>query len=124
MSGPFARCNPAASALLLESTSRNERVVMQTGSINRLSGRALVLLSVTALLLVLYGYTLPPQADEGTPAHLFQLLIVLLVPTGLAFLATADWSQPARAARPLALSATALVLAFAALYALEHYFYR
>jgi hypothetical protein len=37
------------------------------------------------------------------------------------FLATADWKQPLRSARPLAIPAVALMIAFAALYYLEHY---
>ena len=38
-----------------------------------------------------------------------------------AILATTDWKQPLRSARPLAFAAAALVLAFAVLYHLEHY---
>ena len=93
---------------------------MQT-QINRVSGRILIVLSVTALLAVLSGYTHPPQADEGTAAHIFQLSIVTLVPMFMLFLTTADWRQPLRSARFLALPGTALVLAFGALYYLEHY---
>lgn len=99
--------------------------------INRVSGIVLTVLSLIALLTVLTGYTqpLPPPApgrslpDEGTGAHIFQLSIVALVPTILLFLATSDWTQPLRSARPLAFSGAVLVLAFAALYYLEHYFY-
>ena len=99
--------------------------------INRASGLVLIVLSLTALLTVLSGYRvsfkpfsihpLPPEPDEGTAAHIFQLSIVALVPAILLFLATADWRQPARSARPLAFSAAALVLAFGALYYLEHH---
>jgi hypothetical protein len=39
----------------------------------------------------------------------------------LLFLATADWKQPLRNARSLAIPAAALVVAFGALYHLEHY---
>ena len=78
------------------------------------------MLSLTALLVVLWGYTQPSLPDEGTGAHIFQLSIVALVPAALVFLTTADWSQPGRSARPLALGAAATVLAFAALYLLEH----
>jgi hypothetical protein len=46
---------------------------------------------------------------------------VLLVPTLLLFLATADWKQPWRNARPLTPPAFLLVLAFGALDYLEHY---
>jgi hypothetical protein len=73
------------------------------------------------LLAVRSGYTQPPQPDEGAAAHIFQLSIVALVPMILLFLATADWKLPLRSARPLAVSTTFLVLAFAALYYLEHH---
>ncbi|HEY4932941.1 MAG TPA: hypothetical protein VII23_15330 [Terriglobales bacterium] len=78
-------------------------------------------LSLTALLTVLVGYTQPPQPDEGALAHIFQLSIVALVLMIVLFLATADWKQPLRSARPLAFPAVALMTAFAALYYLEHY---
>ena len=81
----------------------------------------MVFLSVLALLAVLSGYTEPPQRDEGTAAHIFQLSIVALIPMIILFIATADWRRHWRSARPLALSAAALILAFGALYYLEHY---
>jgi drug/metabolite transporter (DMT)-like permease len=91
--------------------------------VNRVSSVALILLSMTALLTVLIGIALEPRPlprDEGTGAHIFQLAIALLVPATFLFLATADWRQPWRSARPLAVTAIATVLAFAALYYLEH----
>lgn len=91
--------------------------------INRFSSVALSVLSLTALFVVLVGYTRPPQPDEGALAHIFQLSIVALVPAGIVFLATAEWTQPARTARRLVLPAAAVVLAFCALYYLEHYYY-
>jgi len=94
--------------------------VVQT-KINRVSARIILVLSITALLAVLSGYAQPPQADEGTAAHIFQLSIVALIPVFVLFLSTADWRQPWRSARFLALPGTALVLAFGALYCLEHY---
>ncbi len=94
---------------------------MREQQINRVSGKALIVLSVTALFTVLSGYTQPPQPDEGTATHIFQLSIVSLVPMILLFLATADWKQPLQSVRPLAFSAAALVLAFGSLYYLEHY---
>ena len=97
---------------------------MDGHQINRVSGKVLIVLSLTALLTVLIGYTQPPLPDEGTLAHIFQLSIVASVPTIFLFLATADWKQPLRSVRPLALPAAVLVLAFAALYYLEHYHYR
>jgi hypothetical protein len=89
--------------------------------INRVSGIVSIVLSLTALLAVLSGYTHSLLPDEGTAAHIFQLSIVALVPVVLLFLATADWGQPWRSARPLALSGAALIFAFGALYYLEHY---
>jgi len=94
---------------------------MRGGQINSVSGKVLIVLSLTALLAVLGGYTQPPQPDEGAAAHILQLSIVALLPMSVLFLVTADWKQPLRSARPLAFPAAALVLAFGALYYLEHY---
>jgi hypothetical protein len=94
---------------------------MDGQQINRVSARVIFVLSVMALVTVLIGYTQPPQPDEGALAHIFQITIVLLVPMMLLFLGTADWKQPGRNARRLAFPAAALVLAFAALYYLEHF---
>ena len=97
---------------------------MRRPEINRVSGIALIVLSLTALLdVLLLGYTQPPLSDEGTGAHIFQLSIVALVPTGFLFLATADWTQPVQTVRRLAFPAAVVILAFAALFYLEHYFY-
>jgi drug/metabolite transporter (DMT)-like permease len=94
---------------------------MRAEQINRVSGKVLTVLSFIALIAVHTGYTQPPQSDEGTAAHIFQLSIAALVPVILLFFATADWRQPLRSARPLALPAAALAFAFGALYYLEHY---
>ena len=94
---------------------------MRGQQINSVSGKVLIVLSLTALLAVISGYTQPPHPDEGASAHIFQLSIVALVPMILLFFVTADWRQPLRSARPLAFPAAALVLAFGALYYLEHY---
>jgi hypothetical protein len=96
---------------------------MTVRQINRLSGKVLMVLSFTALLSVFSGYTHPPLPDEGTAAHLFQLSIVALVPMTFLFFATADWTQPLRNLRRLAFPTIASVLAFVALYYLEHYYY-
>jgi hypothetical protein len=96
---------------------------MRDQNINNISHKIAMFLSALALLTVVSGYFQSPQPDEGTGAHIFQLSIVLLVPTILIFLATADWRQRLRSLRLLAFPATALVLAFAALYYLEHYYY-
>jgi len=81
------------------------------------------MLSLTALTVVLWGYTQPPIPDEGTGAHIFQLSVMMLVPVLLVHVATADWTPPLRSACPLALAAVAITLAFAALYYLEHVYY-
>ena len=69
---------------------------MNKQPINRTVGRIVVVLSFAALLAVLSGYAQPPQRDEGTAAHLFQVSIVGLVPMLAVFLMTADWKQPWR----------------------------
>jgi hypothetical protein len=94
---------------------------MRTQQVNRINGKVIIVLSLIALLTVVSGYFQPHQQDEGPAAHIFQLSIVALVPTILLFLLTADWKQPRRSARPLAIPAAALACAFAALYYLEHY---
>jgi hypothetical protein len=94
---------------------------MDGQQIHRVSSRIILVLSLIALSTVLIGYTQPPQPDEGALAHIFQITIVLLAPMMLLFLGTADWKQPLRSVRRLAFPAIALVLAFAALYYMEHF---
>jgi hypothetical protein len=101
---------------------------MSEETMNRVSGRVVLGLSLFAMSLVVGATILTtlgklnpaPGGDEGTPAHLFQLAIVLLLPAGLAFLATADWRQPGKVARRLATPAIALLVAFSTLYYMEH----
>jgi ABC-type tungstate transport system substrate-binding protein len=102
---------------------------MSAQRVNQASLIGLIVLSLTALATVIIGLALPAltstrgplvQADEGTGAHIFQLSIVALMPVGLVFLATEDWTQPLRSLRRLALPATAVVLAFGVLYFFEH----
>ncbi len=95
---------------------------MKASNVNRISGRMLVVLSAIALLTVMTGYFQAPQADEGTGAHIFQLSIVALLPVGIVFLSTADWSKR-QTARPVAISAIMAALSFCALYYLEHVWY-
>jgi len=96
---------------------------VSTQQVNRVSSIGLIVVSLIALFDVLWGYTQPPLPDEGIGAHIFQLSIVALLPMTLLFVTTADWRQPWRTARPAAVAATATVLAFAALYYLEHVYY-
>ncbi|TAK17057.1 MAG: hypothetical protein EPO35_04000 [Acidobacteria bacterium] len=101
---------------------------MSAQTLNRISGRVVLGLSLFAMLLVvgatilaLVGRFNPaPGGDEGTPAHLFQLAIVLLMPAGLAYLMSADWAKPARVVKGLILPALALVVAFATLFYMEN----
>jgi len=93
---------------------------MDGQKINAMSARIAILLSAIALLSVLSGYFQPQQHDEGTAAHIFQLSIAALVPVLLAFFATANWRRPLPSIRPLAIPGAVLVLAFGALYCLEH----
>ena len=107
----------------IESPTTNEEKT-RSPKINRVAARIILVLSLIALLTVLSGYLQPPQpreTDEGSAAHIFQLSIAALFPTLIVFLATADWKQPARGARPLIFPAVALMIAFAALFYLEHY---
>ena len=97
---------------------------MRGEQINRVSSIAIIGLSLTALLTVLSGFIhppRPPEPDEGTAAHIFQLSIAAQVPMMMLFLATMDWDRPLRSMRPLAFPAAALAFAFVALYHLEHY---
>jgi hypothetical protein len=94
---------------------------VQSEQINRISSRVAIGLSGTALLAVLSGYFQPPQTDEGSAAHIFQLSLVMLVTTVLLLLGTTDWKQPGRTLRAIATAAVILLIAFGALYYLEHY---
>ena len=87
------------------------------------SGIVLSRLSLTALLSVLLLATPRRPWRTKAPARTSPLSIVALLPTGLVFLTTANWTQPVRLVRRLALPAAIVVLAFAALYYLEHYYY-
>lgn len=97
-------------------------------TINRISSYVVLGLSLFAMFLVsgatiltmLGRFTPSPECDEGTAAHLFQLVIGLLLPSGLVFLITADWQQPLKVAKHLVLPAVALVLAFTTLYYMEY----
>ena len=96
--------------------------------LNALSTVGLVVLSLTAVLpllvvvvpVMLGGVLPPPERDEGTGAHIFQLSIAALLPVGLLFVATADWSRPAQIARRLAFPVVTVIVAFVTLYYFEH----
>jgi heme/copper-type cytochrome/quinol oxidase subunit 4 len=97
---------------------------MQAQQINRIAGRIILVLSLIAFFTVLTGYFQAPQADEGIAAHIFQLAIVALVPTLVLFFVTAGEKKPVVIARALSVPGALVVIAFAALFYLEHYYYR
>jgi len=108
----------------IEPPPTNKVVPTRAQKINRAAAIASIVLSLIALLTVLSGFLLPPQppeTDEGSAAHIFQLSIATLFPTILVFLFTADWKHPARATRPLVLPAVALTIAFTVLFYVEHH---
>jgi hypothetical protein len=97
--------------------------------VNRASTIGLHALSAIALItvclgvltrVIIPGHKLPPEPDEGTLAHIFQLAIGLMAPVGLVFLATTDWTEPRASVRRLAFPTAAVILAFCVLYYLEH----
>jgi len=93
---------------------------MRGGQVHQVSGIVGIVLSLVALVTVVIGSTRPPQADEGTGAHIFQLSVVLAMPVLLLCVATADWGRPRRSLLPLVISGATLALAFAVLYHFEH----
>ncbi len=89
---------------------------MDRQKINRISGTVPIVLSLMALGVVMAAVLTGSEkgnADEGSLAHIFQLLIVAEVPFILVFIATAEWNRVIRVAGVIALQAAALVLAFA-----------
>jgi len=89
---------------------------MDRQKINRISGIVPIVLSLMAfglvIVAILTGWD-KGDADEGSAAHIFQLLIAAEVPFMLVFVATAEWKRVVRVAGLIALQAAALVLAFA-----------
>jgi hypothetical protein len=83
--------------------------------VNHLSGVLPVVMSLLAFLIVMAVVATGWQRydhDEGTAAHLFQLLILLEAPLIITFLATADWRRFAPIVSRLVMQAGALGLAF------------
>src|SRR3954469_12607292 len=79
---------------------------------------SLACIGLIGLPLARYGVT--RDTDEGTSAHLFQILMVLQVPA-IGYFAMKWLPQaPGPALRVIALQAAAIAAAFAALYFLEH----
>ena len=81
---------------------------------------ALVTILSAVIPILIKGQVPPPATDEGTQAHIFQLSILALLPTGLIFLATADWSRPLLVVRAVALPTLFVLASFLLLYLFEH----
>ncbi len=94
---------------------------MPSQQLNRISGIAALVLSLTALLPVaipfvqmLLGHPPIHSRDEGASAHIFQLSVCLCGLAFLLFLATSDWHQAkSHILRRIAAPIAALTLAFA-----------
>ena len=88
---------------------------MPRQKINRISAIAPFVMSLSTLILVLVvvdaGWDKGAK-DEGSAAHIFQLLIGLQIPFILAFLVTADWKRLMRVAGVVSLQTAAVALAF------------
>ena len=97
---------------------------MHAHQINRVTAMVITAFAVVALLdVVVLGYMRAPLQDEGAGAHIFQLSFVLMALVGMVFVGTADWTQPAAIVRRLAVPVVVALLALAALYYLENYYY-
>jgi hypothetical protein len=91
---------------------------MPRQKINRISAIAPFVISLSAFILVLVAVATgwgKGAEDEGSAAHIFQLLIGLQMPFILAFLVTADWKRLMRVAGVVSLQAAAVALALALL---------
>jgi len=89
---------------------------MNRDTLNKIGAVAPVVLSLTALGLVLFALATGWERglkDEGAVAHGFQLLIVAQVPFVLAFLVTSDGDRLAGIGRWALIQAGALGLALA-----------
>ena len=86
--------------------------------------RAWIYLGATAIALSLFAVAIvvgnvaagvPPEPDENSWAHLFQLAMAAQLPLLLLFLATADWKRKRRVIVLLGAQIVAVAAAFAAL---------
>jgi len=81
---------------------------------------AMLLVGGATVLAQLGLFSPAPGGDEGTAAHLFQLAIVLLFPSGLGFIVTADWRRPITVVKELVIPVGAVLAAFSTLFYIEH----
>jgi hypothetical protein len=87
---------------------------MNSQKINRICGIAPMAMSLVAFLLVLVAVSAgwgKGQTDEGSAAHIFQILISGQAPVILLFLITADWNRYRQVLCFLAFQAFAVVVA-------------
>jgi hypothetical protein len=73
----------------------------------------LSLLAFSILIVAVLSGCDKGYADEGSAAHIYQLLIVLEVPFFLVFVATTEWSRVLRFVGLIGLQAAALAVALA-----------
>jgi hypothetical protein len=95
---------------------RSPRPVDWAGIAKRPTAYLPVLMSLAALTLVLVHvawFGTQRQADEGTPAHVFQLLMAAQVPIIATFAAKSLPQAPRRALAVLAIQLLAAIAAFA-----------
>ena len=102
----------------------------QRARLNQASTIALIGFSLTAFAVALplwygmaTGHVPPPTGDEGAAAHMFQLSIAALLPLGLVFVVTADWTQPVQAMRRVVVPSVIVVLALGTVFYLENVYY-
>lgn len=96
---------------------------MSRSVLQKPSAIAPIVMSLLALLLIVVHvarYGLSQDADEGTSAHLFQLLMVCQVPIVSFFAFRWLPESPTHARIVLALQLSAGLVAFAALFVFEH----
>ena len=89
---------------------------MYRQTVNRICAAAPVILSLVAFGVLMAALTAgweKGDTDEGSVAHIFQLLIVSEVPFVFAYFATADWERAGRFGVQVGLQAVALGLALA-----------
>ena len=82
-------------------------------SISRSGPIALSAITFSVVVVVLTTGWQRWLTDEGTAAHIWQLLMILQVPLVALFLATANWRRPKDVAKTLALQAVAFGVAAA-----------
>jgi hypothetical protein len=110
---------PSRSTLMVILETRSRATQMNVSAIKQASALIPVVMSLAALGLVI-GHALMfgivHEADEGTPAHIFQILMAAQVPVVLYFAAKWLPRAPRQALLVLALQAGAGLAAFASVY--------